>query len=178
MSSDEFVASLAHSRQYLLFIITALDYEVLSFSQALKMYKNNHLTDIFSFFGVGVRKVFGWTSKRQLLLYKALQNIFPHAIMHFNYKGNPNLRFRNGNRIELDIFVPEHSLAFEYQGEQHFQSTIKGSHVHQRRNDEEKKIVCIIPCYLTTLDMFEIWYYSYCNTLLVGWSRIIFARNY
>ena len=48
--------------------------------------------------------------------------------------------------MELDIWVPELSLAFEYQGEQHFRPIThwggKGSFLQLIRRDNEKIIAC------------------------------------
>jgi hypothetical protein len=63
----------------------------------------------------GIKKVGeGWIS--ETLLYKIISNLYPNnqIIRHFR----PDWL----NRLELDIYLPELKLAFEYQGQQHFYS--------------------------------------------------------
>lgn len=45
--------------------------------------------------------------------------------------------------MQLDVFIPSKSLAFEYQGEQHFQKVrvFSPTHTYQQR-DEEKRLLC------------------------------------
>ncbi len=50
----------------------------------------------------------------------------------------------DGNPIELDVYLPQEKLAFEYQGEQHYRY-IPGMGrpwMHQRLIDNEKKNIC------------------------------------
>ena len=44
--------------------------------------------------------------------------------------------------VELDIFIFDMNLAFEYQGEQHFKPTHLGNFNRQLERDEEKKLLC------------------------------------
>lgn len=56
-----------------------------------------------------------------MLLFRHLEELFPslHDI-HINYL-HPLMRFKDtGKPIELDLYIPSLSLAFEYQGEQHY----------------------------------------------------------
>ena len=46
--------------------------------------------------------------------------------------------------IELDIYLPQEKLAFEYQGEQHFYDYyFSGSKWNQKQKDIEKRQTCI-----------------------------------
>lgn len=59
-------------------------------------------------------------SKKQKLLFSIIKDIFPNTKILYNYK-HPYLRFTKTNaRMELDIYLPEQAIAFEYQGEMHF----------------------------------------------------------
>ena len=57
---------------------------------------------------------------------------------------NPKVTTPNSNRpMQLDVFIPSKNLAFEYQGQQHFEDVgIFGpSRVYQQR-DDEKRALC------------------------------------
>jgi len=78
----------------------------------------------------------GQVSKGQLVLYKLVQQIFPAAqlLTNFRYKDLPDF-------FEYDLFLPELSLAFEYQGESHYHRVaIYGSLRHQQIKDLKKKL--------------------------------------
>jgi hypothetical protein len=52
-------------------------------------------------------------------------------------------KFNSGKLMQLDVFIPTLSLAFEYQGGQHYHhSQIYGSPVKQQMRDNEKKEAC------------------------------------
>lgn len=54
-----------------------------------------------------------------------------------------DLRFDSGQPMQLDVFVPELKLAFEYQGEQHYQTIHSwGSHEDILFRDEQKRQGC------------------------------------
>jgi hypothetical protein len=56
---------------------------------------------------------------------------------------HPDLHFESGLSIQLDIFLPDLLLAFEYQGEQHFMDIHKfGSANYYSKRDEQKRIAC------------------------------------
>lgn len=50
----------------------------------------------------------------------------------------------SGHKMELDVYIEDLKLAFEYQGEQHYKSLYwAGRHLEtQRRKDEEKRQAC------------------------------------
>jgi hypothetical protein len=56
---------------------------------------------------------------------------------------HPDLCFSSGQRMQLDVFVPEYSLAFEYQGRQHYWDVfVLGSQWHYEQRDREKREAC------------------------------------
>jgi hypothetical protein len=57
-----------------------------------------------------------------------------------NYK-HPNM-FHQLSNANMDIFIFDMNLAFEYQGEQHFQPIYFGNFNRQLERDEEKKKLC------------------------------------
>eukprot|EP01127_Copromyxa_protea_P011527 TRINITY_DN2901_c0_g2_i3.p1 TRINITY_DN2901_c0_g2~~TRINITY_DN2901_c0_g2_i3.p1 ORF type:complete len:393 (-),score=41.56 TRINITY_DN2901_c0_g2_i3:26-1204(-) len=73
-----------------------------------------------------------------------IRGLFPGYQILEDHK-HPDLKFRNsGRKMELDIFLPEMNLAFEYQGHQHFHSSKKFGSVDTRRvRDEEKRKACL-----------------------------------
>ena len=84
--------------------------------------------------------------KSQRKLFEVVKKLFPNVECKFDYK-HPDLVFDNSNaRMELDIWVPELSIAFEYQGFQHFESvSFWGGDVafeKLRARDQEKKATC------------------------------------
>jgi hypothetical protein len=61
-----------------------------------------------------------------------------------NYQHNELRREDTNKEIELDIYLPQESLAFEYQGEQHYYDIYAmGNRWNQRQKDEEKRILCL-----------------------------------
>ena len=82
--------------------------------------------------------------KGQARLFDVVSQIFPrHEILQ-------NAKFLKssitGRKLELDIYLPERKLAFEYQGEQHYFPIDwwggEESHEATQRNDAEKKRLC------------------------------------
>ena len=66
------------------------------------------------------------------------------------------LRFDNGYLTQLDIFIPELSLAFEYQGQQHFYDIYCfSSHSEYLRRDRQKQRAC----YLKGITLIEVPYW-------------------
>jgi hypothetical protein len=56
------------------------------------------------------------SGKNQVLLFRSLQQLFPHTEIRSNFK-HPDLCFKSTNAsMELDVFLPSMSLAIEYQG--------------------------------------------------------------
>jgi len=88
--------------------------------------------------------------KNELQLLKIIKNLFPREKIKHNYK-HETMRFTKTNRkMELDIFIPSLKLAFEYQGEQHFDTFWQGTfelgenqslEANQNR-DKEKRNAC------------------------------------
>ena len=48
-----------------------------------------------------------------------------------------------GKKMQLDIFLPKELIAFEYQGEQHYQNIYAIGNWNQKEKDEEKRKLCI-----------------------------------
>lgn len=44
--------------------------------------------------------------------------------------------------MELDVYFPDISLAFEYQGRQHYQNVFQGGWAMQQTRDREKREAC------------------------------------
>jgi len=72
------------------------------------------------------------SSKAQVALQNTIVNLLPETQMLVNFR-HPEL-----NRLEYDIFLPQLSLAFEYQGETHYHPTIFGSYLQTIKNDNKK----------------------------------------
>ena len=55
-----------------------------------------------------------------------------------------DLQFQSGHNMQFDVFVPKYNLAFEYQGEQHYQDiySVGNSWLISQR-DNEKRIASI-----------------------------------
>jgi len=59
-------------------------------------------------------------SKRQNILLNIIKNLFPKYNVENNYRGFDWLSTDFGGKQEFDIFIPDLSLAIEYDGRQHF----------------------------------------------------------
>ena len=93
---------------------------------------------------------FGDVKKNQQRLFHILKLIYPNDKIKYDYKHH-DLRFSTSNRpMELDVFLPERNLAFEYQGRQHYEEfwqsnttmPINDNWKDISRRDEEKKVAC------------------------------------
>jgi hypothetical protein len=82
-------------------------------------------------------------SKSQRHLFHAIQTLMPGAEVLYNYT-HPNLTYSKSSlNMELDVFVPSHSLGFEFQGSQHYSfHFFFGNATSQQLRDSEKKKCC------------------------------------
>lgn len=81
--------------------------------------------------------------KSQELLIDCTKSLFPSQEIRCRYK-HPQLLFPDTNKpMELDVFLPEISLALEYQGMQHYVSgKLFGDSDVQKSNDQQKLEAC------------------------------------
>eukprot|EP01027_Heterolobosea_sp_BB2_P000282 GEZU01000413.1.p1 GENE.GEZU01000413.1~~GEZU01000413.1.p1 ORF type:complete len:468 (+),score=89.89 GEZU01000413.1:405-1808(+) len=80
--------------------------------------------------------------QRWLLL--TAKRLFPDTEILEEYM-HPDLTFEGGELVEFDIYLPSLKLAFEYQGEQHYEHVpvfSGSSNGHQQRRDEQKAEIC------------------------------------
>jgi len=83
--------------------------------------------------------------KGQRWLLQTVKALFPGEEIVEDYQ-HPNATLPTSKRpLQLDVFIPSRSLAFEYQGMQHFQdvSLFAPTKTCQQR-DEEKRLLCAI----------------------------------
>eukprot|EP00026_Physarum_polycephalum_P001724 Phypoly_transcript_01726.p1 GENE.Phypoly_transcript_01726~~Phypoly_transcript_01726.p1 ORF type:complete len:978 (+),score=124.21 Phypoly_transcript_01726:128-3061(+) len=59
----------------------------------------------------------------QEILLRQLKQLFPVAQTHVNSRKKSNIKFSTGTYLELDIWIPEHQLAFEFQDAYHYVTT-------------------------------------------------------
>jgi len=89
------------------------------------------------------RKEFGRNSKNQYLLLQFIKQVFPHHKVELNYHFVEYKFSKYGKSIEFDIFVPDLSLAFEYNGEQHYMSIPFFNDVGlTKKRDKNKQVIC------------------------------------
>ncbi len=95
-------------------------------------------------------------SKAQFYLYRLVQQLFPEQQVIPNHR-HPQLKLSSGASIQLDIFIHSLSLAFEYQGVQHYSTSLMfGSHAVRQKRDQEKQAVSVYTSGLLTIqDMRE-----------------------
>lgn len=88
-------------------------------------------------------------------MYLVVKELYPNEEVYEDYL-HPQLRFSAGRRMELDVFVPSRSLAFEYQvcascipcscpeGVQHYDTnSFFGKADIRIERDNEKKNACL-----------------------------------
>jgi len=80
----------------------------------------------------------GLTSKAQYHLLNMLSNIFKDHLAILESKFS-DFKFDSGHQISFDIFFPSLSLAFEYQGEQHYKSISMYGPIQRRKQNDENK---------------------------------------
>ena len=85
-------------------------------------------------------KVFNCKWKEEKHLYYIIKNIFPLETIFFHYHTEWL------GRLELDIFVKEYNLAFEYQGIQHYKALPhwggQDGLLRRKQNDSKKRQLC------------------------------------
>lgn len=76
----------------------------------------------------------------ELILLRSVREVFEDEVVLHRYRG------KEMQRLELDIFVPGKKLAFEYQGEQHFEHLRhwhdEAGYLQQQQRDERKRRLC------------------------------------
>jgi len=91
--------------------------------------------------------IFMATSKLQKSVASVLRLSLGNAQLLENYRPKW-LTDQKGRRLELDFFLPDHHIAIEVQGEQHFQYSPHfhsdySEFVEQKQRDENKRILCL-----------------------------------
>jgi len=73
-----------------------------------------------------------------------LQDIFRGLVLQFNLNFKTTYQPKLNNKLEFDIFIPELSLSFEYNGEQHYQpvSIFHDSLQKRQSRDQFKSKFC------------------------------------
>jgi len=102
-----------------------------------------------------------WGKSQSYILHLVRQVLPPGASIYQNFK-HPYLRFDHSRKpMELDLFIPEYSLAIEYQGEHHLQyghfpCRDHSNSIEIQTRDNEKSCACIV--YGITLISFSFWW--------------------
>eukprot|EP01114_Cavostelium_apophysatum_P003600 TRINITY_DN1359_c0_g1_i2.p2 TRINITY_DN1359_c0_g1~~TRINITY_DN1359_c0_g1_i2.p2 ORF type:complete len:193 (+),score=48.34 TRINITY_DN1359_c0_g1_i2:1252-1830(+) len=83
-------------------------------------------------------------SKPHAMLLKRLLEIFPaQTEILINYIHPQLIDPKQKNfRMELDIFLPDYDLAFEYQGAHHYKETMFGDLEEYQKRDQAKREAC------------------------------------
>eukprot|EP01118_Nematostelium_gracile_P008062 TRINITY_DN2649_c0_g1_i2.p1 TRINITY_DN2649_c0_g1~~TRINITY_DN2649_c0_g1_i2.p1 ORF type:complete len:817 (-),score=149.57 TRINITY_DN2649_c0_g1_i2:621-2738(-) len=78
----------------------------------------------------------------QRMLALEIRTLFPQIEVKEDHI-HPDLLYQSGERMELDIFVQHLNLAFEYQGQQHYEDVhALGHHKYYQERDQEKRKAC------------------------------------
>jgi hypothetical protein len=124
------------------------DIKALGGGAVLKYYNGSlhrALSNIYPELNVNKLRAFrflGGASKAQVQLLGEIQQLFAGHEVKMNYR-DPEFTFFSNRSIELDIFIPSLSLAFEYQGTQHYHPHfLKGDPKEQQIRDQLKKQLC------------------------------------
>lgn len=80
-------------------------------------------------------------SRQQDNMFQLLSGIFLQKILT-NYRLNTSSVSTTTPSIELDFYLPSVKLAFEYQGDQHFEQTFRGDVQNQMERDNVKRQLC------------------------------------
>lgn len=85
-----------------------------------------------------------YIKKSQTTLLKYLHTLFSNEDVLEDYR-NPDIVYDSTQfPVELDIYIPRHKLAFEYQGLQHYESSeiFHTSLIERQKRDVEKHEKC------------------------------------
>ena len=74
----------------------------------------------------------------QRALKAVLKQIFHNYTIVEEFSDPEAMKYRSGQKIVLDLFIPDLKLGFEYQGKQHAQDVLSYSVESQKQRDEEK----------------------------------------
>jgi len=89
-----------------------------------------------------IEKFYALPKASQRMLKLKIQGIFPNSVIHEDFI-HSELLFDNGRSMQLDIFIPELCLAFEYQGKHHYYNLYFIAPVsHYMKMDEQKRVAC------------------------------------
>jgi len=85
-------------------------------------------------------------SKTHHYLCRVVERLFPQSPIEIDYCPGEKMIFsRSGRPIELDIFLPNISLCFEYNGLHHYRWSSMSCSMAvnlQQRRDQEKRVLC------------------------------------